>query len=134
MKKSGHRFEAFFSVFMLIFCIVLIAYVPLKAVLDFRLSEAVLSLETSKGRERKQQYEYDQVTSELPRTRAELETAQPLADAALQEVTELKALRKELRAEKKRLETLLEQASDSVRDNTEDNDPSAAGEEHAGDE
>lgn len=111
MSTSSRRFAAFFSVCMLLFCLLLFAWVPLKFFLDFRLSEARLSLETSQGRERKQQYEYDQVCADLPLTRSELETVQPLADAASLEVSELKALRKELRAEKKRLESLLAEAA-----------------------
>ena len=134
MKKPGRRLETVFSVLMLLFCLLMIAYVPLKAVLDFRMSEALLNLETSRGRERRQQYEYDQVSSDLPLTRAELETAQPLADAALQEVTDLKALRKELRAKKKRLESLLENASDAALSNASGDDPSTDGEERAGHE
>ena len=83
---------------------------PLNAYLDFRLSEAAMDLETSQGRERKQDFEYNQVVEAIPLTRQELDEAQPRADSLLQEVTDLKASRKELRAEKKRLEELLEHA------------------------
>ena len=106
MKKSGH-FESVFACVLLLFCLALIVWVPLRGILDARLTEASLSLETSQGRERKQEYEYAQVSEELPATRARLEETQPLADAAAEEVAALKARRKELRAEKKHLEALL---------------------------
>ena len=120
MSKLDRRITAIFVLFMLFFCLLLFAWVPVKTVLDFRLSETRLSLETSQGRERKQQYEYEQVLADLPRTRAELESVQPLADAASQEVSDLKALRKELRSEKKRLEALLSEALQSREESAHD--------------
>ena len=104
MSASDRRLAALFAVLMLGFCLLLFVWVPLKSILDFRLSEARLSLETSQGRERKQQYEYDEAARQLPLTRAELEEVQPQADAAAEEVRQLKEQRKALRAEKKALE------------------------------
>ena len=107
MKPSRSLFSFCFTLLMLCFCLLLFAWVPLKSSLDIRLADAALSLETSQGRERKQQNEYDQVSEELPRVRESLAEAEPLAAAAQQEVSDLKARRKQLRAEKSRLETLL---------------------------
>ena len=89
---------------LLLCALFLIVYVPAMSWRQFQLEDTALSLDTSQGRERKQQYEYDEVTAALPETRAELAEVQPLADAAAAKVAELKARRKELRAEKKELE------------------------------
>ncbi len=89
---------------MLVFCLFLGWYIPSRGELDFQLADIELSLETSYGREKKQQFEYDEVTAELPLTRAELAETQPLADEAEAAVTALKEERKALRAEKKALE------------------------------
>lgn len=110
MNTFSRCFTVFFVIIMMISCLWLIVWVPLNAYLDFRLSEAAMDLETSQGRERKQDFEYNQVVEAIPLTRQELDEAQPRADSLLQEVTDLKASRKELRAEKKRLEELLEHA------------------------
>lgn len=110
MKKSPAWLARLFIGVMLLFCAFLTAFVLLRGSLSFQLADLALSLETSQGRERKQQYEYDQVQTELPLTRAELEETQPLADAAAEKVSQLKAERKRLRAEKKELEAGKEDA------------------------
>jgi len=102
------RWAKIFVAVMLLFVIAMVAYVPVRARLDFQIADVELSLETSRGRERKQQAEYDEVTAELPVVITELEETQPLADAAKAEADELKAERKRLRAEKKELEAALE--------------------------
>jgi len=96
-------FRRAFVLLMLAFCAFLAGQVILRARLDFRTEEAIRSLETSRGRERKQQFEYDEVTAQIPLTRAELEETLPRAEAASRTVEELKAERKRLREEKKRL-------------------------------
>ena len=110
MKKSPAWLARLFIGVMMFFCLFLTAFVLLRGSLSFQLADLALSLETSEGRERKQQYEYDQVQAELPLTRAELEETQPLADAAVEKVSQLKAERKLLRAEKKELEAGKEDA------------------------
>ncbi len=103
-RKADRRFAALFTAGMLLFCACMAAFTVLRGSLDFQREDLGRSLETSYGRERKQQAEYDQVSEELPLTRAELEETQPLADAAATRVTQLKSRRKDLRAEKKALE------------------------------
>ena len=93
-----------FALVMLLFCLSLALWVPLRAGLDFRLADTHLSLETSQGREKKQQMEYDAVMEALPKTRAELAETQPLAEEAAAEVALLKETRKELRAREKAME------------------------------
>ncbi len=94
----------FFAAVMLLFSLTTAAWTVVRKDLDFRLEDTRMSLETSRGRERKQQMEYDQVAEALPRTRAELAEVQPRADAAAEKVKALKEKRKALREEKKRLE------------------------------
>ena len=104
-----------FAAVMLLFSLGLALWIPLRARLDFQLADTRLSLETSQGRERKQQMEYDQVSEELPKVRAELAETQPLAEAAAAKVKALKETRKELRARKKMLE--MEASSENADEN-----------------
>ena len=109
MKQPTSPMAKVFAAVMLAFSVFLAASVILRADLDFQLQDTAVSLDTSRGRERKQQYEYDEVCEELPRTRAELEAVQPEAQEAAETVQQLKDERKALRAEKKELEAALEQ-------------------------
>ena len=104
MKKGLSRTVCLFAAVMLIFSVATAAFVILRSVLDFRLEDTERSLETSHGRERKQQYEYDEVTEQLPQARAELAEAEPKAAEAAETVRMLKEERKRLREEKKALE------------------------------
>ena len=90
MRKTPAWLVRLFLGVMVFFCLFLTAFVLLRANLTFQLADLSLSLETSRGRERKQQVEYDQVQAELPLTRAELEETQPLADAAVETVRQLR--------------------------------------------
>lgn len=101
MKKNKKATSLLFCLFMLLFCAALAAMTVLRAQTDFQLEDVARSLETSRGRERKQQAEYEEAAAELPRVRAELAKVQPLADAAEREAAELKEKRKALREEKK---------------------------------
>ena len=103
-KKKGTLLTGLFIAVMLLFSAVMAVFVPLRSGLNFSLEDTARSLETSRGRERKQQAEYDEVTAELPRVREELRETQPRAEAAAEEVKRLKEVRKQLRAEKKALE------------------------------
>ena len=112
---------------MAVFCLIMALFLLLRGRLDFQMEDLSLSLETSRGRERKQQAEYDEVTAQLPLTRAELEEAQPLADAAAEEVRGLKEERKRLRAEKKELEQAAETAGQQEQtENVPETEPGAA--------
>ena len=95
-------------ILILFLCVLfLAAWLPLNALQSARLADARLSLETSQGRERKQQHEYDQVLEDLPKARQELAELQPRTDEAVQLVADLKAERKSLRETKKELEARL---------------------------
>lgn len=110
MKTSKKWLIRAFVLVMLLFSAAMAFYTIERASLDFQKADLQLSLETSYGRERKQQHEYDEVTSQLPLTRGELAETAPKAEAASAEVTRLKEERKRLRAEKKELEQKLEEA------------------------
>ena len=103
MKQRKNGWAWAFALVMLLFSLAMMLWVPLRARLDAQLADTRLSLETSQGRERKHQIEYDQVTEELPKV-AELAEVQPRADAAAEEVQRLKEIRRELRERKKALE------------------------------
>ncbi len=118
MGKTDKTLMWVFTCVMLVFCLFLGWYIPSRGELDFQLADIELSLETSYGREKKQQFEYDEVTAELPLTRAELAETQPLADEAAAAVTALKEERKTLRAEKKALEEARKENSGENAENT----------------
>ena len=124
MKKSEKQLTGLFVLIMLAFSLLMAAWVPLRAALDFSMADTALSLETSRGRERKQQMEYDQVLKDLPAAREELAEIHPRAEAAAEQVRLLKEERKALRAKKKQLES--EQKSLG---NTDPSAQTAAGEE-----
>ncbi|MBQ9252685.1 MAG: hypothetical protein IJ188_08625 [Clostridia bacterium] len=108
MRRSLGWLRGIFIGVMLLFCVTMTGYVLLRAGMDFELEDVARSLETSQGRERKQQYEYDQVVAELPVVQAQLAEVEPLAEKAAQTVKLLKEERKQLRAEKKELEQTTE--------------------------
>ena len=101
MKQKRSFLPAVFTLVMLACVLFVVWYVP---AVHFQLQDVQKSLETSQGRERKQQYEYDKTVASLPEVQAELERIIPLSEAASLEVQTLKEKRKELRDEKKMLE------------------------------
>ena len=111
LMKRKTIFPFLFSLIMLAAVLFLVWYVPAVSGRAFQLEDLQKSLETSQGRERKQQFEYDKVVSEIPEIQAELDLIQPQTDAAEKEFSELKAERKKLKKEKKELEKQLGQTS-----------------------
>lgn len=105
MKKSP--LAVIFLITMLICTLFLIAYVPLRAGLNYSLDDTALQLETSIGREKKQQAEYDEVIAAIPPVTEELAQKKPLADDVSAQSASLKEERKALRAEKAALEEQL---------------------------
>ncbi len=79
-------------------------YLPSISSLRSLITETEQNLEVSRGRELRQQAEYDKAAEELPLVQAELLEKEPAAEATEKKVADLKSLRKELRAEKERLE------------------------------
>ena len=104
MMKHGSVLPVLFTLVMLICVLFLAWYLPASGKARFSLEDVKISLDTSLGRERKQQYEYDNTVAAIPETEAELERLQPLAESAEAEVKELKKERDRLKKEKKELE------------------------------
>lgn len=121
MKKKW--LSLLFTFIMLCYVVFMVWYLPSRASLQFRLADEQMSLETSQGRERKQQHEYDEVVKKIPLVQASLDELLPQTETASQEVTDLKARRKELRKEKKDLEAQLAEMgkADSTNGVPEDN-------------
>jgi predicted nucleic acid-binding Zn-ribbon protein len=118
MKKKISGFSVCCVVFLFVFAAFMVWYIPSMSSLQTKITDTRQSLETSRGRENKQQDEYDKAVADLPVIKAELAEKAPLAEAAEQEVTELKARRKELRQEKKALEEKLAQSEPSQEGNS----------------
>ena len=102
--KEKSVLPVLFAVVMLVFVLFLVWYIPAAGQRRFQLEDTRKSIETSLGRERKQQHEYDETVAAIPETAAELNRVTPLAEATKEEVKALKKERKELRNEKKVLE------------------------------
>ena len=104
MKKKAPFFTVFCTVFFFAFSVFMIWFVPSYASVRSKISETRRELDLSRGREAKQQAEYDSALAELPLILAELEEKNPVADEAEEALAELKARKKELRMQKQELE------------------------------
>ena len=104
MKKHLSFLSICCVVFFLLFSVFMAWYLPSMSSLRSETVETRRNLETSIGREGKQQDEYDRAVAELPLVLEELKEKEPLAEEAEQTVANLKARKKELAAEKKKLE------------------------------
>ena len=120
MKKNMSLFSVLCIVILFLFSAFMIWYIPSMSSLQASLNETRQNLETSRGREGKQMDEYNKAVSDLPVVKAELENTAPLATEAEQTVSDLKARRKELREEKKKLEEQLAQSSDITKEGKTD--------------
>ena len=106
MKNSRSHLPVVFA-FVMLLCVLFLAwYLPAVNERSFQLQDIQKSIETSLGRERKQQYEYDETVASIPEVQAEIDRLAPLNEEISQEVSTLKEERKRLRQEKKELEAL----------------------------
>jgi len=108
MQRMPGWFRAVFVTVMLITCATLCWYAASQYQLRFQVADLSLSLDTSRQREAKQQYEYNQVVAELPLVEAQVAQLEPQAAAAQAIEKELRAQRKALRAENAELSKQLE--------------------------
>ena len=108
MKKKISGFSVCCVVFLFVFAAFMVWYIPSMSSLQTKITDTRQSLETSRGRENKQQDEYDKAVADLPVIKAELTEKAPLAEAAEQE----------LRQEKKALEEKLAQSEPSQEGNS----------------
>lgn len=104
MMKQPRWILYLFAVLMGICTLILIWQVPASSSMSFKLSEAQLSLETARGRERKQQSEYDRALEDIQAAKELLEAltapheeALAARDAQVSERKELKARRDQLK-------------------------------------
>lgn len=107
MKGKTSAFSICCVVFLFVFALFMAWYVYSASSLASDTAEVRKNLETSRGREGKQQDEYDRAVEELPQVQAQLLEKQPLAEEAEAAVKALKERRNELRTEKKALEEAL---------------------------
>ena len=96
----------------------MIWFVPSYASVRSRISETRRDLELSRGREAKQQAEYDSAVAELPLILSELEEKNPAADKAEEALAALKARKKELRMQKQELEKAAAQHTEAQSEDT----------------
>lgn len=106
-----HWFRIFFAVVMLGVCAVLAWCACDGDALRFQLTDVAGMLDTSRQRELKQQYEYDQAAAALPEVMAQVAELAPQADAAKAAEAELRAQRKQLRADNEALTVQLDEIS-----------------------
>ena len=90
-------FARLFAIMMILACGFTAWYAYQHEKLTLAIEDVRISLETSQARERKQQYEYNEVTKALPEAKEQLKVIQPQADAAKAEENKLRDQRKTLR-------------------------------------
>lgn len=96
-------FALLFAAVMLLMCGLLGWYSQVQYALRFQVADVALSLDTSRQREAKQRYEYDQAAAELPDVQVALQLIQPDVEAVKAQEAELRQRRKTLRADNKDL-------------------------------
>lgn len=116
MQRMPGWFRAVFVTVMLLTCAILCWYAASQYQLRFQVADLTLSLDTSRQREVKQQYEYDQVVAEIPLVQAQVAELEPQAAAAQAIEKDLRAQRKALRAENADLQKQLESLQAEVAD------------------
>lgn len=104
MNRKSSVFSILCVIILAVFSAFMSWYVVSMSSTAGRIADTRQSLETSRGRENKQQSEYDKAVRDLPAAQAELMEKQPLAEAAEKQVAELKERRNSLRREKQELE------------------------------
>ena len=104
MKKRIPLFTVCFVIIMFVFAAVLTWYTVSMSSITAKTEDTRRQLEISRGREARQQSEYDKAVQDLPEAQAQLQELQPLVAQANTDTAVLKARRKELRAEKKSLQ------------------------------
>lgn len=116
MQRMPGWFRAVFVTVMLLTCAILCWYAASQYQLRFQVADLTLSLDTSRQREVKQQFEYDQVVAEIPLVQAQVAELEPQAAAAQAIEKDLRAQRKALRAENADLQKQLESLQAEVAD------------------
>ena len=113
-RPGSGCFRGLFVAVMLVVCVLLAGFSVDQVRLRARIDDVTLSLETSRGREARQNHEYDEAVAALPLVQAELERVAPLAEAAKAEEQRLRQERKELRAEIASLQEQIDAAQQTL--------------------
>ena len=109
-QRGSGCFRGLFVTVMLIVCVLLAVFAVDQVRLRAQIADLTLSLETSRGREARQNHEYDEAVAALPVAQAELARVEPLAAAAQAEEKELRQQRKDIRAENASLQEQIDAA------------------------
>ena len=109
-QRGSGCFRGLFVTVMLIVCVLLAVFAVDQVRLRAQIADLTLSLETSRGREARQNHEYDEAVAALPVAQAELARVEPLAAAAQAEEKELRQQRKDIRAENVSLQEQIDAA------------------------
>lgn len=109
-QRGSGCFRGLFVTVMLIVCVLLAVFAVDQVRLRAQIADLTLSLETSRGREARQNHEYDEAVAALPVAQAELARIEPLAAAAQAEEKELRQQRKDIRAENVSLQEQIDAA------------------------
>ena len=117
-QRGAGCFRGLFVAVMLLVCVLLAAFAMDQVRLRAQIADLTLSLETSRGREARQNHEYDEAVAALPEARAELERVAPLADAAKRQENELRQQRKDIRAENAALQERIDAAQATLNELT----------------
>lgn len=108
-RGGSGLFRGVFIAVMAAVCIMLAVFSVEQHSLRFQIEDLTLKLDTSRQREAKQTYEYNQVVTELPAEKARLEEIAPVAEELESREKALRQERKALRASLAELEKELEQ-------------------------
>ena len=108
--RRGKIFRGLFVAIMLAVCVLLACFSVDQVRLRAQIADLTLSLETSRGREARQNHEYDEAVAALPLVQEELARIAPLAEEAKALETDLRQQRKDIRAENAALQERIDEA------------------------
>lgn len=113
-RRVSGCFRGLFVTVMLLVCVALASFAVDQVRLRAQIADLTLSLETSRGREARQNHEYDVAVAALPLAQEELARVAPLAEAAQAQEKELRQQRKDIRAENAALQEQIEAAQETL--------------------
>ena len=108
--RRGDLFRGLFIAVMLAVCVLLACFAVEQVRLRAQIADLTLSLETSRGREARQNYEYENALAALPTVQEELARVAPLAEEAKALENDLRQQRKDIRAENAALQEQIDEA------------------------
>ena len=108
--QRGGLWRGLFIAVMLAVCMLLACFAVDQVRLRAQIADLTLSLETSRGREARQNHEYDEAVAALPLVQEELARVAPLAEEAKAQESDLRQQRKDIRAENAALQERIDAA------------------------